>query len=63
MKTIHVRIPDSHYDRLQAIAIEHDRDFSWVLRYAVQTYLQTSQDAPPRTVTQRVLGIASHPLT
>jgi predicted transcriptional regulator len=65
MKTVHVRIPDAHLAQLQQIAADRDRDLSWLMRKIVREYLQTdaetsietSQHAPPRTVTQRVLGV------
>lgn len=65
MKTVHVRIPDAHVDRLQQIAVDRDRDLSWLMRKIVREYLQTeaetsievSQHALSRAVTQRVLGV------
>ena len=65
MKTVHVRIPDAHRDRLQQIAAGSDRDLSWLMRKIVREYLQnevetsieTSQHALSRAVTQRVLGV------
>jgi predicted transcriptional regulator len=65
VKTVHVRIPDTHLARLQQLAAERDRDLSWLMRKIVWEYLQTdvetsietSQHALSRAVTQRVLGV------
>ena len=40
MAQINVRIPDEDRDKLEQIAQEQDRNISWLVRKAIQLYIQ-----------------------